>query len=492
MLSWRNVLTCLVLLVLLLAGIWLRLHTLAAPFDRDSYDEGVYWQSLRAMAAGHGLYQSTFYSQPPFFLLAVFPIYTFFGQTLWSARLGIVVLSLCGLPGAVCLGKAFGGRIGAIGALLLLTLNPLYLAESQILQAEAPSTALALLAVGLAYLWWENPTGLPGLLFALLATLTLALGILSKLLALSALVPVGLLALAYIWRIVRQPAANRLVYARSLLIGSAVFILTLALVLLPFIGSLPQLWSMVVTFHTAAKIHFIATQAGNFATLKHFLKSPLAAAALCGTLLALLRRDWRVLPLVAWLLATLYLLWQQVPLFPHHLVALVPPLVALAIAGCSPFSWSRQRSALLLNGASVLTLLLILFVASIDIGAIRQHYAGINAQVASQGTQNDMQVVKDVEGAVAPGQLIVTDAQFLAALANRDTPASLVDTSSVHIQTGYLTTRQVIAEAARPEVHGVLFYTGRISTLPGLRAWVSTHFRLIHDYGGGRGLWIKV
>ena len=63
----------------------------------------------------------------------------------------------------------------------------------------------------------------------------------------------------------------------------------------------------------------------------HFLLSPLGAAALIGTIAALLKRDWLVLPLLAWLLASAYLLWQQTPLFTHHMVILVPVLVGLTI-----------------------------------------------------------------------------------------------------------------------------------------------------------------
>src|SRR5205085_10159999 len=154
-LSWQTSLLYLLALAFLAVGLWMRLQNLGLPFDRDGYDEGVYWQSLRAMSAGHSLYQQIFYSQPPFFLLSVYPIYTFFGQTLWSARLGVAVVSLFGLLGAFLLGKALSGPLGAIVASLLLLADPFYLLQSQRLQAEAPSAALSLLAVGLPYLWWD-------------------------------------------------------------------------------------------------------------------------------------------------------------------------------------------------------------------------------------------------------------------------------------------------------------------------------------------------
>ncbi len=123
---WQTIFMWVVPLAFLAIAICMRLYNLGQPFDHDGYDEGVYWQSLRAMAAGHTLYQQVFYSQPPFFLLSTYPIFALFGNTLWSARFGIALVSLLGLPGALLMGKALSGRSGAIVAMLLLVLDPLY------------------------------------------------------------------------------------------------------------------------------------------------------------------------------------------------------------------------------------------------------------------------------------------------------------------------------------------------------------------------------
>ena len=94
-LNWQNILFWVIALLLFALGIWMRIHKLYLPFDRDGYDEGVYWQSLRAMSAGHALYQQIFYSQPPFFLFSIFPVFMLLGQTLsgcssrYSSRLPI-------------------------------------------------------------------------------------------------------------------------------------------------------------------------------------------------------------------------------------------------------------------------------------------------------------------------------------------------------------------------------------------------------------------
>ena len=176
--NWQKIYLWGAVLALVVIAIWMRLYHLGLPFDRDGYDEGVYWQTLRSMSAGNTLYQHIFYSQPPFFILSTFPGYLLFGSSLWSARLAIALVSLLGLLGAFLLGMALSGRLGAIAAMLLLIVNPLYLAQSQTIEAEVSSTAFSLLAMGLAYLWWEHPEGTRSLFYAALTGITVTLSIL--------------------------------------------------------------------------------------------------------------------------------------------------------------------------------------------------------------------------------------------------------------------------------------------------------------------------
>src|SRR2546428_4140492 len=214
---WQTIFMWVVPLALLAIAIYMRLYNLGQPFDHDGYDEGVYWQSLRAMGAGHTLYSQIFYSQPPFFLLSTYPIFALFGGTLWSARFGIALVSLLGLAGAYLMGKSIGGRFGAIAAVLLLVIDPLYLSQSQKIEAEVSSVAFSFLAVGAAYLWWEMPEGAVGLSLAALSGVALSLGILCKLLAITSVVPISLLLLARIWQIWRKtPGTSWRIRSKSL------------------------------------------------------------------------------------------------------------------------------------------------------------------------------------------------------------------------------------------------------------------------------------
>lgn len=494
--SWQTLVFYLVALALFVLGLLMRLKDLGLPYDRDGYDEGVYWQSLRAMSAGHSLYQQIFYSQPPFFLLSVYPIYTFFGQNLWAARLGIAVVSLFGLGGAFLLGKAIGGRIGALATLGVVLADPFYLSQSQRLQAEAPSAALSFFAVGLAYMWWENPEGWAGITWGVLAGVALALSILSKLLGVATLVPLGLLMLAQLWRIFRTQKGQRLRYSRSLLAGMLGFLLVSAAFLLPFIGVYHQMVRGVVTFHTDAGTLFKATQSDNFLRLQGLLTSVPAYVGLFSVIVALLRRDWRVIPLVAWLGATAYMLWLQAPLFHHHLVFLIPPILSLAVVGISPLKLDMRWPSLLRNGATAVTVIALLFVMYINWQGELLYYSSSRMQSQTAVAKQEQQAALDLHNATAPGALVITDDQFAVGLADRDTPAALVDMSLVRIDTKYVTAEQLIQEASQPQVQAVFIYTGRlnVASMSSFRTWVarSHKFHLLHHYGAGRELWVKI
>jgi len=512
------------LLLLLLAAIIMRLIALGAPFDRDSYDEGVYWQSLRAMQAGGGLYQMIFYSQPPAFLLTAFPLYHLFGATLQAARLAITLLSLLAFPGAYLLGRALARRAGALAALLLLVINPFFLAESQIIQAEASSLAFTFLAAGCALQWWRQPDGWRGACWAALAGMTLVISILCKLLCLSTLVPLVLLVLARLWQIWRTWPQGGWQSWLPILAGVGGALLAALVFVLPFIGSFSVFWQSVVTFHQVAGAAVPGTLDGNLSLLEPALLSPLTLMAVYGTCAALLRRDWRVIPLLAWLLVTVFLLATFHPLFSHHIIALEPPLIALAVLGVagsasykpvflhlSRMGYTPERIAAWVGRVATLLLLCTAVLglwqdvqyyratSPIEVSdAVLNPWSGLQL-LAVRGAsgpatpwQGDLHVARDLQNALTPEQWVVTDAQFIAGLANRDTPPALVDTSSIRIDTGYITLARLEQIAAGPRVHAVLFYTDRLYwQVPSFVTWVSGHFHLLHIYGPGRELWVR-
>lgn len=500
---WPGIVMWAALLVLLIVAIWMRLIGLGLPFDRDGYDEGVYWQSLMAMRTGYSLYGQIFYSQPPFFLLSTYPIYVLFGGSLWAARLGIAVVSLAGVVGAFLLGKALRGRVGAVLATLLVVADPLYLSLSQKIEAEVSSTAFSLLAVGAAYMWWESSEDTGGLVMAILCGIALPLGIFCKLLSLTAVVPVGLLVLARLWQYWQKQPGVTIRSVRAILVAVGTCIVITLLVVLPFFSSYTRLVQDVISFHTQARAALINNQVHNIQIFQSFLRGtwPLVIAAVFGLMAACIRGDWRVLPLLAWLLITMYMLWLEVPLFSRHFIALLPALMGIAIVGVGDIAelkrlkdlFARFTASSMSGSMSLLAIMLILLTVAFNVRQYQPYYQSADTQGSPASTRLEFRVAHDLDAALTPQQLVVTDAQFIAALADRNTPPSLVDTSMVRIAGGYLTQEQLINAASQADVHAVLFFSSRLTMaqVGGFYTWVKQHYHLKYRYGAGRELWVR-
>ena len=154
-------------------------------------------------------------------------------------------------------------------------------------------------------------------------------------------------------------------------------------------------------------------------------------------------------------------------------------------------AWKAASSKLLLIG---LPALLLIGILALNLGDAAAYPLGMAAPEMNPPPVNVarlMQIANDLQHFTNAQQQVITDDQYIAALANRDVPPQLVDTSDVRISTGYLTTDQIIAIAGQPQVGAILFYSGRFDKLPGWRAWVAQHFRLARSYGNGQDLYIR-
>ena len=60
------------------------------------YDEGVYWQSFRALWRGEPLFRSVFAPQPPGFYYVLLPFYAI-AHSLTALRFGVLFFGLIGL-----------------------------------------------------------------------------------------------------------------------------------------------------------------------------------------------------------------------------------------------------------------------------------------------------------------------------------------------------------------------------------------------------------
>jgi 4-amino-4-deoxy-L-arabinose transferase-like glycosyltransferase len=481
------------------------------------YDEGVYWQSLRALSAGHPLFTSVFSSQPPFFLLSLYPIYSFFsvffGPSLTAARLGIIVYSLVGIAAMYVAARIIGGRWVGLLALALLAADPFYLKESYTLQAEVPAVAWQLVALALT-VTAARSQGRRRHLLALGAGAALGLGILVKLFDVFVLVPMVLYLLAPVLSAWSVEGARLRFGGRDTLLSKTVSclpdlalvaagcILALVLVLLPFAGNLGTIYDQVIRYHLNASQDAGHTLAYNVKLLlQDAIEYPLWFLAVLSVAVALTQRRFAIIIPLLWALVCLAFLLKQQPLLDHDRLLLVAPLVLVAsfiLYGYQPVRSPAVAggtrgfiSALRASSQPEPEQVLLVFSAAIVLVSLCIGGVGAHRDMVHPLPQVSVEMSSALKAATLPGELVASDDQYLAGLADRNVPPELVDTSQVRILSKYLTAPELESIIDRYDVRVILFASGRFDMIPGFRAWVAANFTEIADFGHGHALYMK-
>lgn len=486
--GWMALGACAITLVLTLL-------TLQAP-SRE-YDEGVYWQSLRAMADGHALFGSVFNSQPPLFLLSIFPFYMLFGQSLAAARLALVVFALAGIAATYVAGRALGHRfIGAV-ACLLLALDPLYQHGAHTLQAELPSVALQLWAVASTVLA-TRASGQRQRWLTVGAGVLLGCALLIKLYAIAAIVPIVLYLCAPVTRRwlndhghlkhLRWNEIQRDFGEIAPLLGwlTAGLVGIVAFVMVPFIGQLGVVYDQVVRFHLAAARVDSHSLGANLRIIGgSLIATPLFYTAVLAVIVFVWRRLWSSLPLLLWALAAFVTLARQHPLFGHHVVLMSPALALISGVGACVVWQNLAASGGRRSGLTIARVVLVLVCAT-GLAVDWKQNAAANSPHSSQ----TLSMAIALQSVSAPDEMVLSDNQYVAALANRSVPPQLVDTSAVRITSGYLTTTQLEDFVTRNRIHVILFASGRFDMLRGFRRWVAARYTEVASFDHGGALYL--
>ena len=77
--------------------------------------------------------------------------------------------------------------------------------------------------------------------------------------------------------------------------------------------------------------------------------------------------------------------------------------------------------------------------------------------------------IEQLRGLTPADGFVISDEPAIPWLAGRTSPGAMVDVGFVRIQAGDLTTADVASAAQEPDVCAVLFWTGRLDALSGLR-----------------------
>jgi len=172
------------------------------------------------------------------------------------------------------------------------------------------------------------------------------------------------------------------------------------------------------------------------------------------------------------------MLWWHTPLFPHHFIVLLPPLILLAAelighlgqrsAACPELGErvSGQRSLIISSG-------LIIIVAAFNIPAMVQ----ANQETAAIVTGGrEAEALKLLQAVSAPTDFVMGDSQLLIFMAGRRTPPPLGDVALVAIKAGRQTSARMIGLTEQYQAPVVVQWSLRLPWLPEYLAWVEANY----------------
>ncbi|HYM70439.1 MAG TPA: glycosyltransferase family 39 protein, partial [bacterium] len=463
---------------------WQTWQVAQAPYPaRYDYDEGVYAETAAAWVRGSRPYADVFLSQPPAFIAALRAAYRVGGQNMVTARAPAILASAIWLAALFSIPAAVGRPRAGLFAVCAAAGNAVFSVASHSVQTDGPSEALVAAAVALAVVGARGGT-LPWIA----AGIAWALAVLTKLTALTGVLPLILVAVVSRPHVVGHQGPGTPARDHGLPVGAwrAKTLGAGGIGAVATVGAfLPTIWTPafpteVIRYHMVAARIVGPSPAANVAAELAFLAGawPLSAAAVAGALAAFGHRrrgrtgagaspaaGWLPPMLLVWFSAECAALGTVTPLWPHHLILLVSPLAVLAGMGVDAFL--ARAGALRLSAAVVATAAVVAYV-------VAGTGAASGSSAALRGTSEAL------ARAVPPDGEVVTDDPLVPFLAGRPVPAALIDTSMVRIQSRGDTEQSLDDALARPGVRAVVLWRGTFrDMLPGFVARAAALFPVV-------------
>ncbi|GAB4421343.1 MAG: hypothetical protein Fur0044_18760 [Anaerolineae bacterium] len=467
---------------------------------------------LRLLSAGYQPYTEVYITYPPLYPLAINTVWQ-----LWPSeaaqRWFSVLYTLFGTVGIALLARRLAGDLAGLAAAFLTLSSPVLVEPSRAILAEFPSVAWSVWAIWLAWLAADevdNSTPRRRILL-ILSGLCLSASLLTKLLSpfVALLIPLILLARWHYYNdntsrlLASLPHASRF---PSLL--TDLFIWGLALLLPAFVlisaFNVESLAQQVVAQRLGARA--AATEAEAFWPPRYersmmFVQEDtvLVVLGLLGLGTAWARRQPGRWLLLGWLGLALAMLAFHNPIRYKHFLILIPPLAILGgITICdlgftiydliiSPKSTPeravqnpRPKGQSKMVAGIGFVLLLGLYAWQIP-AAVTMFQA---KAAVPQPPPDEVEALAFIENVTAPGDCLISDDMPLLYWSGRMAPPQLAEVSTNRLESGALTTAELIAISDQADCQLVAAVSNRITQyLPDYMDWVKQNYLGRFHYG---------
>ena len=429
-------------------------------------DEGIYLTSFLLVDRGYRPYKETFFSQPPIFLLSVYPGFVLFGKTLQSARLTIGIWSLIGLLAILWISFELKNKWTGLLAISLLSLIPSYYNQTLTFQSDILITTFSLLSLAALIRFGKSLR----LFWFIISAVFLNLAFWTKLDI--TFFPSFIVVLFFLYqkkKISIKSIISLIILFFAVSFGFFIFFI------LPFGISNVFYDSIFLRFQAAAHSSF------SFLLFDYLKKDNILLMVILGSLiLSFFKKKNLRYPIniiFIWSIFVLIIFIFYRPLFPHHLVMLTVPMVLL-------FS---QLVNLCFNNKKIYKSIVLVFLM---IALVNRIY--ITIKTPSKLINNQQQyAVNIIKKYTKLNDVVVSDEEILNGLSGRLPPPELSDFSQVRIKSNNLTPENFmkIINTYKPKL--IIPWNGRLESIKNFKENL-TDYRILTSISPSKNIYIRI
>jgi hypothetical protein len=177
----------------------------------------------------------------------------------------------------------------------------------------------------------------------------------------------------------------------------------------------------------------------------------------------------------AWLIAGVVMLAWHTPLFPHHFIVLLPPLILLGagllanLIALWPGPGPRRPASY-----TVVIILVLMIAGAIFNGASMVKANQNTTRIVTGGRERE--ALQLLEAVSNPTDFLMGDSQLLIFMADRRTPPPLGDVALVAIKAGQQTSARMIGLTESYQSPAVVQWSLRLPWLPEYLDWVEANY----------------